>query len=415
MHRPWRQTGQREGAVGARIGKAVRVMVQIKSCVSKKYSPFERAREWHRNPGLVPERSDENARAVLIGRNRVHGLVALIGTLFVTAVAQGQTPISSCATITTSGFYALMQNLVPTSSICITIAANEVILDLNGFGIDQTSGGSPHSSIGISDAGVTHGELEIRNGFMRGLRSAIILGSSRVWIHDVRFSDIAEGAVQVGSGSLIQRLGFRSVLDQIAIKGTDHVEVEDNILDGAGMTCGPFCLFTGNSISDTVSGIQAGDGAFIADNALNNIGGDGIVVGIEASLFKNTLTGQGLGSGIIAGTNAKIDTIQVSGFDVGIVLESDGSVITALVTGSGHSGIVAGPRSVIESSNSSGNGSFGIQLAGSGSLVRYNHLSLNQGLAIDCTTGSGSRAAHNSFSGNARNDTTCLSWGNKSF
>jgi hypothetical protein len=185
--------------------------------------------------------------------------------------------------------------------------------------------------------------------------------------------------------------------------------------------CDAFCSLFRNSISHTFRGILAGDDSFIAENALHDIGGDGIVVGGLAgsngrsNVFSNTLTGRRQGIGITGGAFAIIDTNQVSGFDVGIFLESDGQVTNVLVTRSAGTGIIAGPRSVVENSTSSGNGGFGIQLAGAGSVARKNHVSLDLSLAIDCTSGSGSQAVHNTYSGNTKDDTTCLNWGNTPF
>src|SRR5262245_25013784 len=72
-------------------------------------------------------------------------------------------------TITQAGSYGLGGNLtVPANIDGIVIAADNVTLDLNGFAILGSGGGS-----GVSDAGVVHSGITVRNGTVRNFATGI--------------------------------------------------------------------------------------------------------------------------------------------------------------------------------------------------------------------------------------------------
>src|ERR1035437_5568765 len=87
-------------------------------------------------------------------------------TMKTLAQIEPRTPISSAPfTITTPGSYYLTTNLTITSGDAITIGANGVTLDLNGFTIASTAASATGSGIYIN-SGLRN--LAILNGFIQG-------------------------------------------------------------------------------------------------------------------------------------------------------------------------------------------------------------------------------------------------------
>jgi parallel beta-helix repeat protein len=78
-----------------------------------------------------------------------------------------RTTISACGTISESGSYYVTQNLTTTGT-CITVAANDVTIDLNGFTLTG-DGGTDDYGIYINNVS----NVEVRNGTVRGLGRGI--------------------------------------------------------------------------------------------------------------------------------------------------------------------------------------------------------------------------------------------------
>src|SRR3990170_1937381 len=90
-------------------------------------------------------------------------LVLSLG-VYVTGATAQTTMIDDCADDpATSGLYVLTTNLVA-SETCLTVGANNVTIDLNGFTI---AGDDDLNDIGISDGGTPRENIVIRNGTIR--------------------------------------------------------------------------------------------------------------------------------------------------------------------------------------------------------------------------------------------------------
>ncbi len=107
-----------------------------------------------------------------------------------------RTPISSQSVITSRGSYYLTNNIVANSGVGITIQAQGVTLDLNGFGIIGDGSGS-NSDHGISiDTGAGDPPVTIRNGFVSnfagdGIRVSTTI--AKVVIEGVHVKDCRSG------------------------------------------------------------------------------------------------------------------------------------------------------------------------------------------------------------------------------
>ena len=83
-----------------------------------------------------------------------------------TVAADLRIPISAATTISTPGSYYLANSIAVTSGNAITVAADDVQIDLNGFTLFSSS--SSASGAGIAVTG-NHTGLRVRNGFIKGL------------------------------------------------------------------------------------------------------------------------------------------------------------------------------------------------------------------------------------------------------
>ncbi len=108
------------------------------------------------------------------------------------APPSGPTEITECQDITQTGPYLLVNNLTVADGDCLRVSADNVEIDLAGFGISMTGDPTDHRA-GIrnveSGAGFANG-LSVRNGAISGFSSGIrIDGGAGHRIDGVRISD----------------------------------------------------------------------------------------------------------------------------------------------------------------------------------------------------------------------------------
>lgn len=156
------------------------------------------------------------------------------------------------ATISTQGVWCLRENLDTgiTAGWAITISANNVTIDCNGFKIGGLAAGDSADTIGIFSN--LHKNITVRNCNVRGFRRGIYLsnGSGHL-IEDNRIDNsLTVGIVAHGSNNLVQR---NRIYDTGGRPG-------DGVFTGI--------IATGDVIDNTVAGV-------FADEA------DGTVVGIN--------------------------------------------------------------------------------------------------------------------------------------
>jgi hypothetical protein len=219
------------------------------------------------------------------------------------------TPVTSLpATLSTQGIYCLTANLATaqTSGEAITITANNVTLDLNGWKVGGQAAGSGTSAVGIfsSAANVT-----IKNGIVRGFLQGIYL---------------------TGRGAVVRDM----LIDQntyigIYLNGEGAVAEHNQVVDTGGSTA-----FT----NIDAEGIDAGPssaGARLSDNTVSGLTatGSGSEYGITGSGPNSTVrdnvvndsarpTGGGTSYGIYQSGIAVNNT--VSNFDIGIYTSAGG-------------------------------------------------------------------------------------------
>ncbi len=196
---------------------------------------------------------------------------------------EARTPISTNGTvITVGGSYYLTGNLTDSSASadCLTIAADNVTLDLNGFTLSNTAGSGTQAT-GITIA-VSRKNITIRNGAIQGFYQGIYSGSAEaVWIENMRlvfnyYRGICISGVSVNvRNNQVHGTGGTAVGSNQSVYGINVAgspcDVENNTVDttaatGTGSSCGIY-LSNGidvwavnNRVSNAYTGIRMNSG-----------------------------------------------------------------------------------------------------------------------------------------------------------
>ncbi len=255
--------------------------------------------------------------------------------------------------ISASGSYYLTGNITgEAGKHGISIQANDVTLDLNGFALVSGGGASRGVDVPVAQSGFC-----IRNGSVRGWTDGGVRADAAVTLAEkLRLSDNtgATGLV-VGNGSMIK--------DCVASG------------NGAGFFAGDR-----TQISNCISTVNTGRGfdctsfVTVLDCTSSRNGGDGIVVQANSSVIRcnasrNIPFGGGLGgSGIIAGEGCTIaDCTAGSNTASGIYGESGSTVRGCTANSNGGDGIFA-PGGTVTNCTANSNGGEGI-FAGDGTVT----------------------------------------------
>lgn len=180
------------------------------------------------------------------------------------------------AVIATPGVYCLTQSLVTNlaSGTAISINANNVVLDLNGYRLANSTAGPGTTAVGVSASGRQN--VTIRNGIVRGFFTAISLtdggnpATTKGYIVEEILADAntSTGMRIEGAGSIVRN--NRAV----ATGGTTtsvNADVWAIVVQGAGTT-------VANNEVDTVTGVGTGistaigvgtAGGFVVNNRIS--------------------------------------------------------------------------------------------------------------------------------------------------
>jgi hypothetical protein len=325
-----------------------------------------------------------------------------------------RTPIAATGfVIAASGSYYLTTNLTAPAGHGITVQADDVSIDLNGFAM---IGAGINSGILVSG---TRTNLQVRNGTVRNwangvnadsgvscrfeqLRverttgSGIDGGTNAVVDHCQTFSCVY--GIYVLGGSLVQDckiekssvgidVGDHTIISDCVIRGGNGIQANNSVLvkncivvQGAlGISAGQFskiinCIVTDNS----QIGIQLAGGATVKDCTVNYNASTGISCFENCTISDCLVYGNGLG-GITAQTGCKIKDCNVSqNFNGnGITVLSQSTVCDSIVQqNNGGKGILAGDVCVVARCNASLNERTQLEF-GSYCQVLDNNLVLN--------------------------------------
>jgi hypothetical protein len=289
---------------------------------------------------------------------------------------EGREPIHAAATtISAPGHFVVTRNLTNAGGSIVTIDADDVTLDLNGFVLDAT--GSSSSEVIRSSAGVSG--LTIRNGKILGGGVAVSIDNAlQVVIEDLEIDGAVSGIlIQNGMQYAVRRNLIRNVTTGIDGSGGDHTpRIEDNVIESA-------------EVGITLSGATGGA---VTGNRLRDCESNGIgVSGSSVLVTKNTLYRSGIfaaGSKFTVSGNVVASTMgSVHGVDID---GDDNYVLDNLVTGAADLGVmISGSRNHLEGNVANLNGSFGFVIDGNLNVYRRNTARGNggvDGVPFDCST-----------------------------
>jgi parallel beta-helix repeat protein len=314
----------------------------------------------------------ETMKAILITRST--SIILLLSTLnaeFANAFAQGsltppgapgptmktlsqiepRTPISSLPyTISAPGAYYVTTNLTGVSGTNgITIAANDVTLDLKGYSLV----GVPSSIEGVVVSG-NRTNLWIGNGNIRGWGvDGLDAGNAQSAVFaDLNVIGCGNTGFRPGTASVITRCTASANTQEgfLALDGCVFSQCSANYNGAAGISTGNNCRLTDcRAQFNNYDGIAAGLACTISGCTSANNTNSGISCSFGGSISDCTAEGN-LNRGIDAGASSSVVHCSVVGIDYGVA--------------TGHYGILVGDTSVVKDCISRNNVSGGIDVAG---------------------------------------------------
>ena len=210
--------------------------------------------------------------------------------LAMTSLAQDpRTPISSLPyTITAQGSYYLTANLTAAGSTAgITISADNVTLDLNGFAL---IGGGSGSVAGINVPAAQKNIL-IRNGTVRGWTNGGINASNATnsVIQGIRVSNNTASStffnvasLSIGNGSTVKECLVAQNTNSHGISVGNACSVSDCVARGnsagVGIRVANSCYVVGNISDSNGTGMTAGSGNRIESNSCTSNANAGVLI-----------------------------------------------------------------------------------------------------------------------------------------
>lgn len=341
-----------------------------------------------------------------------------------------RTPISSLPyTISLPGPYYVTTNLTGTGGASgITIAANDVTLDLNGFSLIGVPGSISGIAVNGNRTNVCVGNGTLRSWNLEGIDGTTsqsssftdlkIIGSGDVGLRSGAAARVirctAMGNTQEGiltfDNTTVSECGL-SYNGASGISANNNCRITDcqaQFNTAHGISVGAGCSLSGCvSAYNTNSGISTGPGCSISQcTAANNY--DGISAGADSSI-SGCAAQANLNFGISVSSNSVATACAASGNGyVGISMEGANSTARACVASSNATGgiMLFSRYSTVEGCTTSGNLYVGIQFNADGCLA-LNNTCDNNGSGITGNAGiagfgvSGSRVEGNHFSNNS--------------
>jgi hypothetical protein len=226
-------------------------------------------------------------------------------TMKTLAQIEPRTPISSAPfTITTPGSYYLTTNLTVSGGDAITIAANGVTLDLNGFTIASTAASAAGYGI-LINSGLR--DLAILNGFIQGGVTANVNGvysgsGFGDGIHGYPVQNARVSGVSV-SGCLYFGIhlgaGDSTVAESCTVRTVGSIGiVASTIKASVAMDCGGYAI-SGSQVADCRGESTGSSYGVIATTAQNCYGvsggsGYGLYANTALNCYGNSSSGYGL-------------------------------------------------------------------------------------------------------------------------
>lgn len=201
--------------------------------------------------------------------------LAILGLVFASsamAKTNDCTPIIAVPyVIVSSGTYCLTRDITAemATSAAVTITANDVVLDMNGYALDNSTAGSATDAAGIAMSGAQR--ITVRNGTLRGFAYGINGGAA---------GGVIENMLIVGS----TKWGMYVVTDNLLVRNNRILKTGGSPTFGMSIgiwVAGPNARVLNNEVTD-VKHVQAvgvawgiavgGNNAVIAGNRVSKVG-----------------------------------------------------------------------------------------------------------------------------------------------
>ena len=294
--------------------------------------------------------------------------------------AEKRIPISSLPfAISAPGSYYLTQNLqAAEAQNGITINANDVTLDLNGFALTGTeTGGAAHGII------ITSGNknIAVRNGALRLWRGLGIsaAGSLNTHFEGLRISDTGAGGLFAGANAIIRRCVVQNCNGD-GIAGEARTLVQESIAHdqtgtGRGIVGGAnSSVLSSIAHSNFGAGIEVSSNGTIVDCNASSNAGPGIKT--TNSLIRDCLVSFN-NNQIEAGSSSLVRHCRVSGQSgPGILVAGFSLVLENSISGNGPGGAVSGIRATGSANRIDGNRmasvGIGVEVTGTNNVIIRN-------------------------------------------
>jgi hypothetical protein len=267
------------------------------------------------------------------------------------AQIEPRTPISSAPfIISTGGSYYLTTNVTVSSGDAITIAANDVTLDLNGFTISSTAPSAAGTAILLAGVNL---DITILNGHIKGrvTNSASGTYGGGGFVNGIDYSTQLPQAVRVSgvsvSGCLTNgihlNIGNATVIDSCTAQSIGYIGIYASSVTRSTVSLCGFNAIVGYTISDC-SGFATGSGNGVNGVNVNNCYGEstGSGFGIGAGTANGCKGVSSDGTGMIALTanNCQGTSTTGTGLNAGRIafcctgMSSTGTGLTTLIANS---------------------------------------------------------------------------------
>jgi hypothetical protein len=302
------------------------------------------------------------------------GAIALVALLYAggASALDGRIEIDTAPyTISQSGSYVLTSNLsVPANTTAITVSADYVTIDLNGFRI---LGGA---SCSWTDPTVTC------TGSTSG--SAISSSNEGIIVRNGKVENFAGIGIQLGEGSRVEDVFMHGVGSHGIDLGNGGVVLRNRlvVIGGDGARCGRACRFADNTVTWTEdSGLWSNYGrALFRDNTISQAQNRGIEIDSAGSprgalVHGNSITDTGSDGMMLYGPSGIYENSVVRSGRYGVLSFEHGSLINRnSVNFSALAGIIAGTHSLVMENSSKDNGGYGITENGGSTIACGNNV-----------------------------------------
>ena len=253
------------------------------------------------------------------------GLVALVASLTLSGAGRAETTFCTKitklpATITVAGSYCLDRNLATTATDtanAVTVNADFVSLDLNGFRLDGTAA-PPGSRSGVYAS--NRRNVSVRNGLIRGFERGVFLGGTgtRHLVEDLRVELSARAGIWVeGAHSVVRGCRVSGIVgvvgdtDSYGIRllGSEARVLANDVLDTAGSGNGAgISILLEDAQASVLEGNRVGNASLLPGSAgIRLQGGQDILV------IGNTFTTLDSGLAFVSETAGKYRDNLTSG------------------------------------------------------------------------------------------------------